>query len=428
MNVLILTNHLADLCGSEIQVLELYNYFKNRNHNVKIYVNIMDYPIIKYFDKNDLLTDVEQINLEIIDLVWSQHCLFASLFQNRIYKELHIKLISVHLSPYEMLELCSVPYMKLLKCVFVANSLETKDKLISLGVNNDNILVSGNCAPGEYLNNLPKKKSLHNILVVSNHVPQEIMEAINILSEKYQISVIGGKKPVLVNPELINKYDMIITIGKTVQYGLLSGVPVYCYDHFGGPGFLNHENFEVARYHNFSGRGFDKKTAKQIAIEIEKEFDLASKFFNEYSDKNHFLLENFMDKIINQKDKCLINQEVQQTLLPYIAMEQKISELYILIRKLGKQASYFSLEVETTKKELQTTTNILKQKEKDIEIFSTELKIVTEKITLSEEKIINEKNEKQRLYKKYRRYRKFLKILSLMLILFIFSTILLLGT
>ncbi|PIT60651.1 hypothetical protein [Snodgrassella alvi] len=411
MNVLILTNHLADLCGSEIQVLELYNYFKNRNHNVKVYVNIMDYPIIEYFDKNDLLTEVEQINLDIIDIVWSQHCLFASLFQNRIYKELHIKLISVHLSPYEMLELCSVPYMKLLKCVFVANSLETKDKLISLGVDNDNILVSNNCAPGGYLNNLPKKKNLHNILVISNHVPQEIMEAIDILSEKYQVSMIGGKKPVLVNPELIKKYDMLITIGKTVQYGLLSGVPVYCYDHFGGPGFLNHENFEVARYYNFSGRGFDKKTAKQITIEIEEGFELASEFISEYSDKGYFLLENFMDIIINQKD-ILINQDEQQALLPYIAMEKKIAELYILIRKIGKQASYFSLALETTKEEL-------KQKERDIENFSTELKIVSEKIILSEEKIISERNEKQRIHKKYKKYSKFLKIVLIILGLFL---------
>lgn len=410
MNVLILTNHLADLCGSEIQVLELYNYFKNRNHNVKVYVNIMDYPIIEYFDKNDLLTEVEQINLDIIDIVWSQHCLFASLFQNRIYKELHIKLISVHLSPYEMLELCSVPYMKLLKCVFVANSLETKDKLISLGVDNDNILVSNNCAPSGYLNNLPKKKNLHNILVISNHVPQEIMEAIDILSEKYRVSMIGGKKPVLVNPELIKKYDMLIAIGKTVQYGLLSGIPIYCYDHFGGPGFLNHENFEVARYYNFSGRGFDKKTAKQITIEIEESFELASEFISEYSDKDYFLLENFMDIIINQKD-ILINQDEQQALLPYIAMEKKIGELYILIRKIGKQASYFSLALETTKEEL-------KQKEKDIEKFSTELKLktVTEKITLSEEKILSERNEKQRIHRKY---SKFLKIVLIILGLFL---------
>jgi hypothetical protein len=413
MNVLILTNHLADLCGSEIQVLELYNYFKNRNHNVKVYVNIMDYPIIEYFDKNDLLTEVEQINLDIIDIVWSQHCLFASLFQNRIYKELHIKLISVHLSPYEMLELCSVPYMKLLKCVFVANSLETKDKLISLGVDNDNILVSNNCAPSGYLNNLPKKKNLHNILVISNHVPQEIMEAIDILSEKYQVSMIGGKKPVLVNPELIKKYDMLIAIGKTVQYGLLSGIPIYCYDHFGGPGFLNHENFEVARYYNFSGRGFDKKTAKQITIEIEESFELASEFISEYSDKDYFLLENFMDIIINQKD-ILINQDEQQALLPYIAMEKKIGELYILIRKIGKQASYFPLALETTKEEL-------KQKEKDIEKFSTELKLktVTEKITLSEEKIISERNEKQRIHKKYSKFFKIvLIILGLFLVLY----------
>ncbi|PIT53456.1 hypothetical protein BHC44_05765 [Snodgrassella alvi] len=411
MNVLILTNHLADLCGSEIQVLEIYNYLKNRKHNVKIYANTMNYPIIQYFDKNDLLTGIEHVDLDTIDLVWSQHCLFASLFQNRIYRELHIKLISVHLSPYEMLELCSIPYMKLLKCVFVANSLETKDKLISLGIDNNNIFVSNNCAPSEYLDNQLKKKNLHNILVVSNHLPQEVIDAIDILSKKYQVTTIGGKKPVLVNPELIKKYDMLITIGKTVQYGLLSGVPVYCYDHFGGPGFLNSKNFNTARYYNFSGRGFNKKTAKQIILEIEENFEYASDFSSQLSDKSQFLLENFMEIIVNLKNICLINQDMQKLLIPYVAMEKKIAELYILMKRKESQASCFSLELEITK-------NKLKQKEKDIAYFSTELEKVKNKIILTEEKIINETKEQHKLHKKYKRFLKFILIILILLLVY----------
>lgn len=53
MNVLILTNHLVELCGSEIQVLEIYEYFKERNHNISVYANILGDLVIEYFDKND---------------------------------------------------------------------------------------------------------------------------------------------------------------------------------------------------------------------------------------------------------------------------------------------------------------------------------------------------------------------------------------
>ena len=32
------------------------------------------------------------------------------------------------------------------------------------------------------------------------------------------------------------------------------GLPLYCYDHFGGPGYININNIEHNTYFNFSGR------------------------------------------------------------------------------------------------------------------------------------------------------------------------------
>ena len=45
-------------------------------------------------------------------------------------------------------------------------------------------------------------------------------------------------------------------------------VPVYCYDHFGGPGWLSADNLDLAGQKNFSGRGFARKTSEVIAQEI----------------------------------------------------------------------------------------------------------------------------------------------------------------
>jgi hypothetical protein len=60
----------------------------------------------------------------------------------------------------------------------------------------------------------------------------------------------------------------VVTIGKTVPYCLALKIPVYCYDHFGGPGWLHEENLDLASQNNFSGRGFSGKTPQAIALEI----------------------------------------------------------------------------------------------------------------------------------------------------------------
>ena len=45
MKILLLTNHLAVYAGSEIQILELYRYFKSQNHGVFVYANYIRTPI-----------------------------------------------------------------------------------------------------------------------------------------------------------------------------------------------------------------------------------------------------------------------------------------------------------------------------------------------------------------------------------------------
>jgi hypothetical protein len=68
------------------------------------------------------------------------------------------------------------------------------------------------------------------------------------------IDAIGSEKPAITSAELLDHYDCVISIGKTVQYCLVQGIPVFLYDRFGGPGYLNESNYELAEYYNFSGR------------------------------------------------------------------------------------------------------------------------------------------------------------------------------
>src|SRR5690606_31689494 len=60
------------------------------------------------------------------------------------------------------------------------------------------------------------------------------------------------------------------------------GKPVYCYDHFGGPGWLSASNFEVAEYFNFSGRDTPvRKSPQEIATELIDGSSKASRFVME---------------------------------------------------------------------------------------------------------------------------------------------------
>lgn len=90
----------------------------------------------------------------------------------------------------------------------------------------------------------------------------------------------------------LDKYEFVVTNGKTVQYCLRAGVPVYVYGPWGGPGWLTEKNFAQAEYFNFSGRGFDSKSRREI------EADLAD-IPEPMKCPNRFKLEIVLDSVIN---------------------------------------------------------------------------------------------------------------------------------
>ncbi|GGF33085.1 hypothetical protein GCM10011399_27740 [Subtercola lobariae] len=151
----------------------------------------------------------------------------------------------------------------------------------SEGVDGERMLVFGNPAPDEFYVDQPERRgSLRRILVVSNHVPPELLEALDLLQrgdEQIEVEYLGavsGRETVqkIAEPSDFDGFDAVVTIGKTVQYALVRGVPVFCYDRFGGPGWLSAENFAEARAANFSGRGFGSLTSAEIVEALTRGF------------------------------------------------------------------------------------------------------------------------------------------------------------
>lgn len=275
--ILFTTHHLINYAGSELVIFDLAKEFRNLSYEVTIATFIYGYPIKSLFEDAQLkVVNVLESALDTknYDIIWAQHApvLYHVLFEQGVVAE---NIVSSSLSPYEPLETPPLFANELSLCL--ANSEENRKELLSLGVREEITRVFLNSVPDRYFDyyDPDKKGKLKKIMVVSNHVPEEIHEAAALLEQKdITVDIFGiENKFEVITPEKMLQYDAVVTIGRTVQQALSAGVPVYCYDRFGGPGWITRENLDKAEFYNFSGRCTHRKVNGDIiAQEIFQQF------------------------------------------------------------------------------------------------------------------------------------------------------------
>ena len=302
--VLILNSFIKKYTGSEITTFELAKTFRELGFEVSVAAFDLDQPFICEFEKLAIrLVNICNLkNNEFYDIIWAHH--FITLEYCLLDKEIRAnKVVFSSLSPYTPLE--SPPFVLDKVSVFLANSLETKEKLISMGIAEENIRLFPNPVPSYFFNIkkcFEKCEKVRKIAIISNHLPQELLELTQIgFNHDIEIDIIGvGFKETLITPEILLNYDAVISIGKTVQYCLSLGIPVYCYDMFGGSGWVNSNNINHLGEYNFSGRdSYKKKSALEILAEI-KEYNISNSELDvliEYS-KNNYNMSHLVDDII----------------------------------------------------------------------------------------------------------------------------------
>lgn len=303
----LLTNfNMVNYSGSELDTLTVANYFLSKNYDVTIFTIEAGYPLLNEIDeKIKIIECVESHRLENhYDLIWSHHypLLDYLLFIKKIAFD-HVAYISLSLyEPYETIP----PYYKDLDYVSIL-SKEGLDGLKEDGYDISNINILGNYSFKKYFDGKRKNlnKKIKKICVVSNHVPKEIIECKKIFeTNNVQFDIYGKEyKYVKVDDKLLKQYDVVISIGKTIYYGLSLKMPVYIYDHFGGDGYIKEDNIEKSHYYNFSGRySRIKYTGNELYNDIVKNYDAAvnsAEYNYNYAYKN-FCFEEQMNKIINQ--------------------------------------------------------------------------------------------------------------------------------
>lgn len=313
MKVLITQNSLVHLAGSEVQAIELAQYLRGEGAVVTIYTWICEEPL----KSSSILQNLAIVSADDdaaktlsfldFDVLWIQHEVLPLSMLTELEtvsaEELRSRIIFFsHMSPFKELHV-EYPYQRrledLLASKIVFNSEETLEAQAQLFESSTKFELYPNPAPETFVElDTSHITTLHKILVVSNHPPEEILQTIDILrSENIEVDFLGDKddkKPrTQFDSGLLSQYDAVISIGKTVQDCLVSGVPVYVYDYFGGPGYLSEENFEQAAFYNFSGRSTnesnflvversrerrERREAAQIAKEISQGFVTALKF------------------------------------------------------------------------------------------------------------------------------------------------------
>lgn len=354
---LVITNHLHSLAGSEIVSLEVAEALVDMGYKVDIKCNLASTALINSTYPNIFVSDDGKFPAAAdYDFIWSHHNLLPLLEVSvEDIKKKGTKIVSAHLSPFEPLETTGLVSAIVLNAHIVANSAETKEKIAKMGIPSGEIINLKNAAPEKFLVEAEKESgALKSLLIVSNHVPIELANAVKLLRKSgVKVKILGREygwyKRLSVSD--FCSIDAIVSIGKTVQYGILAQKPIYCYDRFGGPGWLNSENIEKAEYYNFSGRCCRRKlTAEMLASELIEGYQVAQ---NE-APKIHldvgsdYLLEKFIKSIIDSPTPSHTIGDYTDALIELESSKAKIiRNLYRLNN--GKQTLFLRIKTKITR-------------------------------------------------------------------------------
>ncbi|TYL52583.1 hypothetical protein [Agromyces mariniharenae] len=281
--------------------LELAEEFLLRGWHVDVYTNLFLSPMAERFAALGGLgggtlrvadDPYDDFGLDY-DLIWVQHSLLPpSIIRRLAERETRTPIVWHHMSALAEIELPLVADIENdLSDLETYVSESTRELQRPYGLTEPSLIIA-NPVPRRFTEpsaraDAPPAPDLARparIAVVSNHPPQEVLDAAAVLRGlDVEVDVIGEATEVReITPELLAAYDGVVTIGKTVQYALSLGVPVYVYDHFGGEGWLAPDNDAAQAATNYSGRATGRRIdGDAIAAEIVDGFAAAGEFARE---------------------------------------------------------------------------------------------------------------------------------------------------
>lgn len=310
MRALVVTNQFSDWTGSEVVALEIAEEFARRKWQASVLANAVSDPLRSTALANEIqiFDDPSKVSIADYSVIWSQHWVLPMChgWEQLIHKDIQRVPVFAyaHLSPFEPLEMPCGDIEGLLADHVLANSAETKGRLLEIGFAERRIRVFHNASPQRFFVRVKDhNSSLGRLLVVSNHPPTELLQALDMLRARgIDVTVVGqGQNYRRILPSDIANHDAVVTIGKTAIYAILGKTPVFVYDQFGGPGWLTETNWKEQEDHNFSGRpGRRRVDPEKLVIEIVDGYAAATEVASSPPVKSMspFLLDRLIDRLI----------------------------------------------------------------------------------------------------------------------------------
>ncbi|MBU9662039.1 glycosyltransferase [Burkholderia multivorans] len=257
-------SRLVEFAGSEITTMEIADTLASLGMSVTVAAYEFGAEFIKEIEErgHTLLNLRAASELELnVDLAWIHHATtyYALIAAHNMRAR---RIVSSSLSFFEPIEsppiaLCGIDR-------FLVNSQESHGHFVShYPQYADRCVIFPNAAAPKFWNAFDphRTETLRRVAVVSNHVAAEVAGLVDLLRMNgVTVDVYGiGAIVTRITPDLLAQYDSVVSIGKTVQYCIAAGIPVFCYDHFAGPGWITSDSFDSARQANFSGRSHPSK-------------------------------------------------------------------------------------------------------------------------------------------------------------------------
>lgn len=274
-HLLVATNHLRRIAGSEVVAYETARHFAAAGCRVSVFANAVGRPMAEMIEAvtgAPVMTDPDRVRPFTYDMVYVQHQVLG-LFDYRASPEdrTTTRIVAGRLSRRSYLESGGWLHDRLLVDHVLANSDLTAEHLERIGHDTPTTIFH-NAAPDAFFRPFVARPATpRRVLLISNHNDPAVMEAVGRLRRTLSVDHVGegGDRVTMVTPEMIVAADVVVSIGKSVPYALAAHVPVYVYDHFGGPGYLDADTVAMAARFNFSGRCCERRlSGRAIADEI----------------------------------------------------------------------------------------------------------------------------------------------------------------
>lgn len=269
---------LKSRTGSELHTLEMARQLQSRGWQVTCFTLLSAYPILDDF----LEAGIRVVTFEEADTLDSHYDLFFAqhhLVSDYVYQCLDISfghvVVSI-LGAASEHELLPALIDSADMAVFVSE--ECRDAYASELPSGLPTLVFPNYASREFFDLKPRRRrNIERIAVVSNHTPDEVKGLRDVVPKNVEVVYFGYESlSIPITPELLDSFDVVISIGRTAQLCMATSTPFYCYDIFGGPGYLEVTRLNAHARMNFSGRSDPtKRTPSELWEDLSKGYHKA---------------------------------------------------------------------------------------------------------------------------------------------------------